>query len=161
MDRMICAICHDHIDKELHRNHCECKLQFHTKCVERWFDTIKSRTCPVCRRTSGRVYHNKQNKYFTEIVCDKIVDPLDLLISWVLDRVNHPIGIIGLVFHIIYIALSFAITILILVPLGILYVAESMLLPRIIDYWQSDDFVSDDFVSDDFVSDDFVETSTS
>lgn len=135
MDHTVCAICHDPIDRGMHMNHCACIISFHTNCIEIWFDTIKSRRCPVCRLADNSPYHNKHPGYYTEFLSDRFLDIFDPLIQRLMTFIDHQNEITSLVFFILYIILSFIITLFILLPLAILYVIESMVIPHLIAYY--------------------------
>jgi len=135
MDTMICAICHDQIDRYLHKNHCKCMISFHTKCIERWYDMIKCRKCPICRRLDSSPHHNKQTEYYTDFLSDRINEIFDPMIQWILDQSNHPVEIISLVYFIMYIVLSYVLTFFIVLPIAIFYFVESVIIRRLATYY--------------------------
>lgn len=44
-----CIICLDEMDSEQELKQLECSHRFHKECITKWFETKRSRACPVCR----------------------------------------------------------------------------------------------------------------
>lgn len=134
MEDQTCAICHDHVDQHIkYHNHCKCQIAFHKNCIEQWFNTIRMKSCPICRIIP---INNNQTKY-SIIISDHLLACINPFVKRIFDIIGREIPIVSLVLLIMYIVLSFAITIFLILPTFIFYFIESTAIPLIVNKYNN------------------------
>jgi len=131
----MCMICTDeiHTHEIAYAGHCMCNIDHHVECIEKWFQTIDRRMCPMCRRVEDCAHPEEYGtRRYANSISEKIILCLNRGNDWMFGKVRDADNIL-MMMSIMMVAIAYNIlcNILILGPLSTSYLVEIHIILRL------------------------------